>query len=201
MAITIHNFPEGMAVALPLRSECYTPLQAFKWATLTGLVEPVGGLVGASLATFSPHRRLCPHDAPERTPRLRRETKPTGSKPHRWYSSVKGRFLAHCPEMRAVYYRQSVPLQYFRPLMQRIDRPAQPIIRPTATVPIALSTPPSSLTVRVPIPHRAPPLPESASEYTFKEGKASFEGPNKKVLHPFSRMEDHSRALASLHFL
>ena len=53
MSITIHNFHEGIAVALPLRSEGYTPLQAFKWATLTGLVEPVGGLVGASLATFS----------------------------------------------------------------------------------------------------------------------------------------------------
>ncbi len=53
LGIGIQNIPEGMAVALPLRSEGYSPWQAFKWATLTGLVEPLGGLVGATLATLA----------------------------------------------------------------------------------------------------------------------------------------------------
>ncbi len=53
LGIGIQNIPEGMAVALPLRSEGYSPWQAFRWATLTGLVEPLGGLVGATLATLA----------------------------------------------------------------------------------------------------------------------------------------------------
>ena len=53
LGIGIQNIPEGMAVALPLKSEGYSSWQAFKWATLTGLVEPVGGLVGATLVTLA----------------------------------------------------------------------------------------------------------------------------------------------------
>ena len=44
--IGLQNAPEGLAVALALHSEGYSKAYAFKIATLTGLVEPVAGLVG-----------------------------------------------------------------------------------------------------------------------------------------------------------
>jgi ZIP family zinc transporter len=51
-AIDLQNMPEGLAVALPLLREGYSK-RRFLWdATLTGLVKPVGGLLGASLVSF-----------------------------------------------------------------------------------------------------------------------------------------------------
>jgi len=47
LAITIHNAPEGLAVALALVSIGYSRRRAFWIASLTGLVEPVAGLFGA----------------------------------------------------------------------------------------------------------------------------------------------------------
>lgn len=44
--IDLQNAPEGMAVALALRSEGYTKLIAFTVAVTTSLVEPVAGLAG-----------------------------------------------------------------------------------------------------------------------------------------------------------
>ena len=49
IGIGIQNIPEGCAVALPLRSEGYSKRYSFSIATLTGLVEPIGGLLGVSL--------------------------------------------------------------------------------------------------------------------------------------------------------
>ena len=40
--------PEGLAVALPLAREGYSRGRSLWYATLTGLVEPVGGLIGVS---------------------------------------------------------------------------------------------------------------------------------------------------------
>jgi zinc transporter, ZIP family len=48
VGIGLQNIPEGLAVAVSLASAGYTRLQAFLVASLTGLVEPVGGLVGGS---------------------------------------------------------------------------------------------------------------------------------------------------------
>lgn len=48
VGIGLQNVPEGLAVAVSLLSAGYTRLQAFLVASLTGLVEPVGGLVGGS---------------------------------------------------------------------------------------------------------------------------------------------------------
>ena len=48
VGIGLQNVPEGLAVAVSLASAGYTRLQAFLVASLTGLVEPVGGLVGGS---------------------------------------------------------------------------------------------------------------------------------------------------------
>lgn len=45
--IGLQNMPEGLAVALALIACDYDRAPAFLIATLTGLVEPVGGLVGA----------------------------------------------------------------------------------------------------------------------------------------------------------
>ncbi|KAF7089258.1 hypothetical protein CFC21_092270 [Triticum aestivum] len=41
-AIALHNIPEGVAVALPLYFATKSKWQAFKYATLSGLAEPLG---------------------------------------------------------------------------------------------------------------------------------------------------------------
>lgn len=48
VGIGLQNIPEGLAVAVSLSSAGYTRVQSFLAASLTGLVEPVGGLVGGS---------------------------------------------------------------------------------------------------------------------------------------------------------
>jgi ZIP family zinc transporter len=50
-AIGLQNAPEGLAVALPLIREKYSRARSISYATLTGLVEPVGGLIGIILVT------------------------------------------------------------------------------------------------------------------------------------------------------
>jgi ZIP family zinc transporter len=55
IGIGLQNMPEGLAVALPLLGLGYSRLQAIGIATLTGLVEPVGGLLGVmSVTVFHP---------------------------------------------------------------------------------------------------------------------------------------------------
>ena len=43
--------PEGLAVALPLLREGYSRPKSLWYGTLTGLIEPVGGLLGVALVT------------------------------------------------------------------------------------------------------------------------------------------------------
>jgi len=50
-AIGLQNIPEGLAVALPLVGLGYNKWKAVGIATLTGLVEPVGGLLGITMVT------------------------------------------------------------------------------------------------------------------------------------------------------
>lgn len=52
IAIALQNIPEGLAVALPLISLGYDRWKAVAVATATGLVEPVGGLLGISMVTL-----------------------------------------------------------------------------------------------------------------------------------------------------
>lgn len=52
MAIGLQNMPEGLAVALPLVREGYSRPKALWYGTLTGLVEPVGGLLGVALVSI-----------------------------------------------------------------------------------------------------------------------------------------------------
>jgi ZIP family zinc transporter len=53
VAIGMQNIPEGLAVAAPLVREGYSRRYAAVLALLTGLVEPIGGLVGVSVVTFA----------------------------------------------------------------------------------------------------------------------------------------------------
>jgi len=53
MAIGLQNLPEGLAVALPLLREKYSVRKSLGYATLTGLVEPLGGLVGVVIVSMS----------------------------------------------------------------------------------------------------------------------------------------------------
>ncbi len=52
-AIGLQNVPEGLAVAMPLVREGYSKWRAATYALLTGLVEPIGGLIGVSVVTLS----------------------------------------------------------------------------------------------------------------------------------------------------
>ncbi len=52
-AIALQNIPEGSAVAFPLVREGFRRRRALWIATLTGLVEPVGGLIGVSLVALA----------------------------------------------------------------------------------------------------------------------------------------------------
>jgi len=52
MAIGLQNMPEGLAVALPLLREQYSRGRSLWYATLTGLVEPIGGLLGVAMVSI-----------------------------------------------------------------------------------------------------------------------------------------------------
>ncbi|XP_078794168.1 zinc transporter ZIP11 isoform X3 [Oryzias latipes] len=47
IGIGIQNFPEGLAVSLPLRGSGVSTWRAFWYGQLSGMVEPVAGLLGA----------------------------------------------------------------------------------------------------------------------------------------------------------
>ncbi|MDB5487325.1 MAG: family metal transporter, partial [Reyranella sp.] len=53
IGIGLQNMPEGLAVAVALLTLNYTKGQAFFVALLTGLVEPIGGLLGAGAVTIA----------------------------------------------------------------------------------------------------------------------------------------------------
>ncbi len=53
IGIGLQNAPEGLAVAVALMGEGYSRLRAFKIAALTGLIEPIGGLMGAAAVTVA----------------------------------------------------------------------------------------------------------------------------------------------------
>jgi len=48
MGIGIQNFPEGAAVSVPLRREGISRLKSFWYGQLSGAVEPVAGVIGAT---------------------------------------------------------------------------------------------------------------------------------------------------------
>lgn len=48
IGIGIQNFPEGLAVAMPLRREGLSRRKSFWYGQLSGVVEPVAGVIGAA---------------------------------------------------------------------------------------------------------------------------------------------------------
>jgi ZIP family zinc transporter len=48
LAITLHNIPEGLAVSVPLRREGMSRLKSFWYGQLSGIVEPIAGVIGAA---------------------------------------------------------------------------------------------------------------------------------------------------------
>lgn len=49
LGIGLQNFPEGMAISLPLRREGLSRKRAFFYGQLSGIVEPIFGVIGALL--------------------------------------------------------------------------------------------------------------------------------------------------------
>jgi ZIP family zinc transporter len=52
LGIGIQNFPEGTAVSVPLRREGMSLLKSFWYGQLSGIVEPVAGVLGAMAVIF-----------------------------------------------------------------------------------------------------------------------------------------------------
>jgi ZIP family zinc transporter len=48
IGIGIQNFPEGLAVSMPLRREGLSRRKSFWYGQLSGVVEPVAGVIGAA---------------------------------------------------------------------------------------------------------------------------------------------------------
>ena len=53
IGIGLQNAPEGLAVAVSLLGEGYSKARAWRIAALTGLVEPIGGVIGAGVVGLS----------------------------------------------------------------------------------------------------------------------------------------------------
>jgi len=49
IGIGLQNIPEGLAIALPLRQSGMTRSRAFFWGQLSAAIEPIGGVLGAWL--------------------------------------------------------------------------------------------------------------------------------------------------------
>ena len=49
LGIGIQNFPEGSAISLPLRREGYSRKKSFFLGQISGIVEPISGVIGALL--------------------------------------------------------------------------------------------------------------------------------------------------------
>jgi ZIP family zinc transporter len=52
IGIGIQNFPEGLAVAAPLRREGMSRLKSFSVGQLSGVVEPIAGVIGAAAVYY-----------------------------------------------------------------------------------------------------------------------------------------------------
>lgn len=48
IGIGIQNFPEGASVAVPLRREGFSRLKSFWYGQMSGMVEPIAGVLGAA---------------------------------------------------------------------------------------------------------------------------------------------------------
>ena len=53
LGIGIQNFPEGLAMSVPLRREGMSRLKSFWYGQLSAVVEPVAGVIGAAAVIFA----------------------------------------------------------------------------------------------------------------------------------------------------
>ena len=53
IGIGIQNFPEGLAVSMPLRREGMSRRRSFWYGQLSGLVEPIAGVIGAAVVILA----------------------------------------------------------------------------------------------------------------------------------------------------
>jgi ZIP family zinc transporter len=53
VGIGLQNFPEGIAVAMPLRREGLSRLKSFWYGQLSAIVEPIAGVIGAAAVMLS----------------------------------------------------------------------------------------------------------------------------------------------------
>ena len=53
IGIGLQNFPEGMAVSMPLRREGLSQWKSFFYGQLSAVVEPVAGVMGAAMVIFA----------------------------------------------------------------------------------------------------------------------------------------------------
>ena len=60
IGIGIQNFPEGAAVSVPLRREGLSRLRSFWFGQLSGMVEPLAGVLGAAAVLLM--RPILPYD-------------------------------------------------------------------------------------------------------------------------------------------
>lgn len=55
IGIGLQNFPEGAAVSIPLRREGFSRIKAFNIGQMSGIVEPIAGVIGAYMVlTITP---------------------------------------------------------------------------------------------------------------------------------------------------
>lgn len=59
LGIGIQNFPEGMAVSVPLRREGISRFKSFWYGQISGMVEPIAGVIGAAVVMSA--RPLLPY--------------------------------------------------------------------------------------------------------------------------------------------
>lgn len=52
LGVGIQNFPEGTAISLPLRRENYSRTKSFVYGALSGIVEPISGIIGCVLVMY-----------------------------------------------------------------------------------------------------------------------------------------------------
>lgn len=53
IGIGLQNFPEGLAVSLPLRGAGFSTWKSFWYGQLSGMVEPISGVLGAAVVTIA----------------------------------------------------------------------------------------------------------------------------------------------------
>lgn len=53
IGIGLQNFPEGLAISMPLRREGFSRAKSFFYGQLSGVVEPIAGVIGAWAVTLA----------------------------------------------------------------------------------------------------------------------------------------------------